>query len=211
MKKLFALLLLPSLAFAGKIGENYVGVSLGDFKWENTNTTQNIDMSGLAFELKANYSIYQNKGYGVDIYAEFLSANGLDGTPALVEVDFSKFDALVRPYYKVQEIVIFANLGVSSLSSDVGGIELIDKSAFIPGVGLELSVDKLTFSPYVDFVDYGDPASGIFWILPLHYQINSNIGASFKFLGSGLDDYVSSGVTQENDVTSWSLGLDYKF
>jgi len=29
MKKLFALLLLPSLAFAGKIGENYVGVELG--------------------------------------------------------------------------------------------------------------------------------------------------------------------------------------
>ena len=28
MKKLFALLLLPSIAFAGKIGENYVGVSL---------------------------------------------------------------------------------------------------------------------------------------------------------------------------------------
>jgi hypothetical protein len=29
MKKLFALLLLPSLAFAGKIGENYVGAQIG--------------------------------------------------------------------------------------------------------------------------------------------------------------------------------------
>ena len=29
MKKLFALLLLPSIAFAGKIGENYVGAGLG--------------------------------------------------------------------------------------------------------------------------------------------------------------------------------------
>ncbi len=31
MKKLFALLLLPSIAFAGNVGENYVGAELRYF------------------------------------------------------------------------------------------------------------------------------------------------------------------------------------
>ncbi|MDA0343560.1 MAG: hypothetical protein O2908_05640 [Verrucomicrobia bacterium] len=211
MKKLFALLLLPSIAFAGKIGENYVGASLGEYTWENINTSNPIDVSGLSFELRANYALHSEGNYGADLSAQFLSANGLDGTPALIEVDITKFDILLRPYYTFQDIKIFANLGLSSLSADASGLELIDENAFLPGVGLEFSIDKISFSPAVNFVDYGIPAEGMTWSLPLQYQINDSIDALFKFEGSGLDDYISSGVRQENELSTWSLGIDYKF
>ena len=211
MKKLFALLLLPSIAFAGKIGENYVGGSLGDYTWENINTSNPIDVSGLSFELRANYALHSGGSYGADLSAQFLSANGLDGSPALIEVDITKFDILLRPYYTFQDIKIFANLGLSSLSADASGLELIDENAFLPGVGLEFSIDKISFSPAVNFVDYGIPAEGMTWSLPLQYQINDSIDALFKFEGSGLDDYISSGVRQENELSTWSLGIDYKF
>lgn len=211
MKKLFALLLLPSIAFAGKIGENSVGASLGEYTWENINTSNPIDVSGLSFELRANYALHSEGNYGADLSAQFLSANGLDGTPALIEVDITKFDILLRPYYTFQDIKIFANLGLSSLSADASGLELIDENAFLPGVGLEFSIDKISFSPAVNFVDYGIPAEGMTWSLPLQYQINDSIDALFKFEGSGLDDYISSGVRQENELSTWSLGIDYKF
>ena len=211
MKKLFALLLLPSIAFAGKIGENYVGASLGEYTWENINTSNPIDVSGLSFEFRANYALHSEGNYGADLSAQFLSANGLDGTPALIEVDITKFDILLRPYYTFQDIKIFANLGLSSLSADASGLELIDENAFLPGVGLEFSIDKISFSPAVNFVDYGIPAEGMTWSLPLQYQINDSIDALFKFEGSGLDDYISSGVRQENELSTWSLGIDYKF
>ena len=211
MKKLFALLLLPSIAFAGKIGENYVGASLGDYTWENESSSNPIDVSGLSFELRANYALHSGASYGADLSAQFLSANGLDGSPALIEVDITKFDILLRPYYTFQDIKIFANLGLSSLSADASGLELIDENAFLPGVGLEFSIDKISFSPAVNFVDYGIPAEGMTWSLPLQYQINDSIDALFKFEGSGLDDYISSGVRQENELSTWSLGIDYKF
>jgi hypothetical protein len=211
MKKLFALLLLPSIAFAGKIGENYVGASLGDYTWENESSSNPIDVSGLSFELRANYALHSGGSYGADLSAQFLSANGLDGSPALIEVDITKFDILLRPYYRLQEIKLFANLGLSSLSADMNGIELIDENAFLPGIGLEFSIDKITFSPAINFVDYGIPAKGATWSLPLQYQINDSIDALFKFEGSGLDDYISSGVRQENELSTWSLGIDYKF
>ena len=211
MKKLFALLLLPSIAFAGKIGENYVGVSLGDYTWENINTSTPIEVSGLSFELRANYALHSGGSYGADLSAQFLSANGLDGTPALIEVDVTKFDILVRPFYTLQDIKLFANLGLSSLSSDMNGIELIDENAFLAGVGFEFSIDKITFSPAVNFVDYGIPAEGMTWSLPLQYQVNDSIDALFKYEGSNLDDFISSGVRQENELSTWSLGIDYRF
>ena len=211
MKKLFAFLLLPSLAFAGKIGENYVGASLGDYTWENINTSNPIDVSGLSFEIRGNYALHSGVSYGADLSLQFLSANGLDGTPAIIDVDITKFDILLRPYYTFQDIKLFANLGLSSLSADMNGVELIDDSAFLPGVGFEFSIDKITFSPAVNFVDYGIPAEGMTWSLPLQYQINDSIDALFKYEGSNLDDYISSGVRQENELSTWSLGIDYKF
>ena len=93
----------------------------------------------------------------------------------------------------------------------MNGVELIDDSAFLPGVGFEFSIDKITFSPAVNFVDYGIPAEGMTWSLPLQYQINDSIDALFKYEGSNLDDYISSGVRQENELSTWSLGIDYKF
>ena len=211
MKKLLALLLLPSLAFAGNIGENYVGASLGDYTWENINTSNPIDVSGLSFEIRGNYALHSGVSYVADLSLQFLSANGLDGTPAIIDVDITKFDILLRPYYTFQDIKLFANLGLSSLSADMNGVELIDDSAFLPGVGFEFSIDKITFSPAVNFVDYGIPAEGMTWSLPLQYQINDSIDALFKYEGSNLDDYISSGVRQENELSTWSLGIDYKF
>ena len=114
MKKLFALLLLPSIAFAGKIGENYVGVELGSssigFAYsDNDPTSVAIDSSGFSWEISANYNIYKpNAGkYGADLYLSYYNTTTSKGDRAQLwglndkkgNVSGSNGDAGQRTYF----------------------------------------------------------------------------------------------------------------
>jgi hypothetical protein len=60
MKKLFALLLLPSLAFAGNIGKNYVGAKLGATNFGVDISGVDVELDGFSFRLGGNYKIYSH-------------------------------------------------------------------------------------------------------------------------------------------------------
>ncbi len=81
MKKILSLLLLPRLVFAGKIGENYVGVELGstnfDFKYSDPTHSVATDANGFSWSISGNYNLYQpnTAQYGVDLGLTYLNGS----------------------------------------------------------------------------------------------------------------------------------------
>jgi opacity protein-like surface antigen len=213
MRKLFALLLLPSIAFAGKIGENYVGAKLGSTNAGISVAGVDVEWDGFSFKLNGNYNTYNKDSYGIDLNLDFVSGSGLDG-PLNTSGDVTKFEALLRPHMTLSEIKIFANLGVS-----VADLELkvspntysVDESSFSPGLGFELSFNELTFTPSVDWVDYDTTAEGVFINLPISYEYNDKVSITFEYEVASFDDVTISGTKYEYIFDSLMIGLDYKF
>ena len=134
MKKLFALLLLPSLAFAGKIGENYVGAKIGQGATGLEISGIDVDWDGFAFKLNGDYNLYSAVNYGSDLNIDFISGSSLDG-PLGTDADLSKFEAILRPYIKFSDLIFFANLGVVSTDIEIKTddyVGKVDKSKFLP-------------------------------------------------------------------------------
>ena len=109
MKKLFALLLLPSLAFAGNIGKNYVGASVGYMSSNFEVASVDFDFDGFAFGLGGNFNaVPLSSSYGADISISFAQGSGLEGnsnvTNALganVEIDSTSMVLAFRPFTKL--------------------------------------------------------------------------------------------------------------
>jgi len=114
----------------------------------------------------------------------------------------------------LSDIKIFANLGVS-----VADLELkiapntysVDESSFLPGLGFELSFEKLTLTPTVDWVDYDSTAEGVFINLPVSYEYNDKVSITFEYEVASFDDFTISGTKCEYIFDSLMIGLDYKF
>jgi len=213
MKKLLALLLLPSIAFAGKIGENYVGAKLGAANAGISVDGVDAEWDGFAFKLNGNYNAYNQDTYGVDLNLDFISGSSLDG-PLNTSGDLTKFEALFRPHMTLSEIKIFANLGVSVADFELKSASdtiTLDESSFLPGLGFELSFDKLTLTPTVDWVDYDSTAEGVFINLPVSYEYNDKVSITFEYEVASFDDVTISGTKYEYIFDSLMIGLDYKF
>lgn len=226
MKKLFALLLLPSLAFAGKIGEKYIGAAIGianvgfDGIYAPAYPTKEWD--GFSFEIFGNLPIVEENTYGIDLYGSFLSGSSLEG-PDNSKADMHFLKGLARTYLKINEFSIFANLGFSSGTWKIDGVEQVDDSTFSPGIGFETSIDKFTISPSIDRVNFGsgtviapgtvwEPGDGIIYTIPLSYQLNDKISLKIKYeLGDFSEFIESDGTKNEAIYDSLMFGIDYKF
>ena len=110
MKKLLALLILPSVAFAGKIGENYLGLELGstnfDFGASWGTGSVSGDANGFSFGIGGNYNLYEKEdaNYGVDLSIAFHNGSGdekvndTDGDAWNIDSELSIFTVGLRPH-----------------------------------------------------------------------------------------------------------------
>ena len=221
MKKLFALLLLPSIAFAGKIGENYVGVELGstniDFAYsDNDPTNAATDANGFSWEISGNYNLYQPAAekYGADLMLSYFSASGDDSAKDngnqtwKTDTDVSIFKVALRPHYDIGGFKIFVDLGllhqdyemdvINSGTAKVSG----DSSEFLYGAGFELSSGNFVLTPSVSWAETpslktsgGDTYNGndtLTFSIPVSYSYSENIDITVSFSAINNDDFVHS-------------------
>jgi len=221
MKKLFALILLPSLAFAGKIGENYVGAQIGFADVGANFAGVKTTWDGFAFELAGNMAVVSQESYGLDLHASLFVGPGLEG-PFNSESDVTFFNGLVRPYLQLGSTKIFANIAFSNANWEVDGVEELDETEFSPGLGLEFSLNQLTFAPSFDYVNYGDGTplgNGVTWedgkaliyTIPVSYQYSDKVGITFKYEIADFEELSFNGLKYGYLYDSLMFGLDYKF
>lgn len=237
MKKLFALLLLPSLAFAGKIGENYVGVELGatsiDFKRIDAGGAVSTDANGFSWEISGNYNLYQPgaENYGLDLLLSYANGSGDDsGTHTGTNVtwtsdsDISLFSVALRPHYDLGGFKIFADLGLfhQDIEIDVKNPDTTkvsgDSSEFIYGGGFELTSGKFAISPSFSWTESpslktsgGDTYNGndtMTFSIPVSYSYSNNIDITASFSAVNNDDFINASTSAEKVVSeSTSWGI----
>lgn len=193
--------------FGSNIGSTSFGFGFGDLNFENDtlgSKTTIIDTN--IWSLHGSFNGLDSQDRGFDIVMDFYyGSNGEENT-------ISKFDASFRPYLRLGEIVLFAKIGASRIHVVLDDEKFYSERSFIPSVGAQFSLGKLKFTPSLDYVDYDMRAKGIMYSLPLAYSITDYFFLKFEYLGSFLDDYNNGGlVFQENELNSWTLGLDLLF
>ena len=220
MKKLFALLLLPSIAFAGKIGENYVGAQIGFADVGANLAGVKTTWDGFGYELKGNLAISNQESYGIDLHASFLHGPSLEG-PVNSESDISFFNGVARPYVKFNNFILFANLGFSAASWEIDGSKALDETEFSPGLGLQAQFDKVTITPSFDYVNYGEDTiigntvwedgKALIYTIPVSYQYSDKVDFTFKYEIADFEELSINGLKYGYLYDSLMFGLDYKF
>jgi hypothetical protein len=221
MKKFFALLLLPSIAFAGKIGENYVSAQVGfaDVGFEVLDTEFTWD--GFAFELAGNVALVTEESYGLDLHLSLLHAPSLEG-PGSSETDVTFLNGLARPYIHLGSSKIFANLAFSKASWELNGESQLDDTEFSPGLGIEFSSDKLTIAPSIDYVNYGEgiplgngdtweDGRALIYTIPVSFQYSEKVDVTFKYEIADFEELSLNGLNNGYIYDSFMFGIDYKF
>jgi hypothetical protein len=233
MKKLFALLLLPSIAFAGKIGENYVGVELGstnfDFKYTETAGSVSTDANGFSWEISGNYNLYDpsSEKYGLDIMLSYYNGSGDDtgvptsgsSTPWTTDTELSIFTAILRPHYDLGGFKVFLDLGLfhqdieidikhSSTDKATG-----DSTEFVYGAGFELDLgDKFSIQPSISWTESPNVNSSsnsfkgndtVTFSIPVSYSYSENIDITASFGAVNNDDFIHT-TTSTTKVTTES-------
>ena len=141
---------------AQKIGENHLGAGIGfgevDFTLSGSATeagktvisgSDSIKPSGFSYALTGNYNIYEDaeKNYGVDIPFLYIGSPGMDETidGNKLEIEVNTFQLMARPYYMMDKLSLYLNLGFSYYSVDTSVEELGkgDVTAFSYGLGFE--------------------------------------------------------------------------
>ena len=240
MKKLFALLLLPSIAFAGKIGENYVGVELGSTNFDFgvvDDYTVKTDANGFSWAISGNYNLHNagTEKYGLDLGVSYFNGSGddqsldSDNDPWTTDTELSVFSLILRPYYDFGSFKIFADLGLFNQDIEIdikhSSTDKLsgDSTDFIYGVGFELDLsDKFSIQPSVSWSDSPSPKTNdgtdhvgkdsLTYSIPVSYSYSDNIDITASFSAINNDEFVSSGNTKvTSESTSWGLGINYKF
>ena len=236
MKKLFALLLLPSLAFAGKIGENYVGVELGstnfDFKYSETGGSVSTDANGFSWEISGNYNLYDpnSQNYGLDLWLSYSNGSGDDsGVPTnnsatwTTDTELSLFSVCLRPHYDLGGFKIFADLGLINkdfemdIKHDSTDKATSDSTEFLYGAGFEICSGNFAISPRISWTDSPNIKSTsntyngkdtVAYSIPVSYSYSEKIDITASFSAINNDDFVHS-TTSTSKVTleSTSWGI----
>ena len=225
MEKIFALLLLPTLAFAGKIGENYVGVELGstniDFSYSSTTNFVATDGNGFSWEISGNYNLYQPSAsdYGVDLFLSYLSANSDDSANDrdndrwTTDTDVSVLNVGFRPYYDFGGFKLFADLGLFRQDIDIdlttpNAVNVNgDSSEFAYGLGFEFFSGKFSIAPSISWSEtptlkasINETFNGkdmVTYSIPVSYSYSDNIDITASFSAINNDDFVHSTTSTE--------------
>jgi opacity protein-like surface antigen len=240
---------------AQKIGENHLGAGIGfgevDFTLSGSikeagatiiEGSESIKPSGFSYALTGNYNIYEDAemNYGVDIPFLYIGSPGMDESVDgdKFEVEVNTFQLMARPYYKMDKLSLYLNLGLSYYSVDTSIEELGkgDVTAFSYGLGFEYDfTESLRFSPSVYFSEAKLPSivlpstTALFdlfgdvdlmnVVLPFHYSLSDSIDLTLSYILSDVDNGKVSGsvegvtgdITLGSSVSYWLLGASMKF
>jgi hypothetical protein len=229
MKKLFALLLLPSIAFAGNIGKNYVGAGVGYISSNFEIASVDFDFDGFAYGLAANFNaIPLSSSYGADISISFAQGSGLEGNSnvtnafgANVEIDSTSMVLALRPFTKLGGNIVFADIAYSYGKSelDVAGVKTADSdSALALGVGTEIDLNNITCTPSLTWIFNDNEAASnvdlseaISLSLPFDYHYNEKLDVSFSYSHLFYDSFTFEGASIKPSGDAFSLGVKYKY
>jgi len=194
------------------VGETSLGIEFGEASFKHKvlgNSSFDWEVEGTVWELGANFNIKDSSDYGLDLALDFYY-----GEPDSDEVQatLSKFDFALRPFMKFNGLILFAEVGYSRFHSEVDEEDFFSGRSVVPTVGAQFSSNNVTFSPSVDYVDYGLQAEGFIFSLPLHYSLNENFDVFIRYSRTAFDDYTHDDfIYQENDFQTVSFGFDLRF
>jgi hypothetical protein len=194
------------------VGETSLGIEFGEASFEHKvlgRSDLDWEVDGTVWELGANFNIKDNANYGMDLALDFYYG---EPDSDQVKASLSKFDFALRPFMKLNGVILFAELGFSRFHTEIDDEEFFSGRSVVPALGGQFSADKLTFSPSVDYVDYGLQAEGFIFNLPLHYSLNDNFDIFFRYSRTAFDDYTHDDfIYQENAYETFSIGFDLRF
>jgi opacity protein-like surface antigen len=229
MKKLFALLLLPSLAFAGKIGENYIGIGTYHQTYSyDVRTNPNIgswdaEFDGFGFSIGGNLNLSQldDKKWGADLSlgysqadlspnseaVDFLTTFGVSSTEANSDIKVKSFGLNLIPYTKLGDGILFASLGF-------GRAETNDdkESGLVLGAGYEISSGKFTITPTFSHISLDTPQSDqMTFGVKTNYKLSHNLNLLLGYSHTDADNLIDDGLTIDPSANTFSAGLSYNF
>ena len=203
---LIASTFLTLTSFGSKLGDSTVGIGIGQLEFE----VAGLKFDDISFDINVNNAFIKTDEFGLDYNLNLLRGK-LDG-PSSTELSVTKYNFLVKPYYNLDSLSFFVSLGLSGLSSGIEGEDVLNKNSFIYGVGTQFDLGKLTFTPSIDFPNYGIPGEGFIYNLPLTYSLTNSIDTSINYEYYDFDSFTNSlGNADKVKASYLSIGVGYKF
>jgi hypothetical protein len=183
----------------------------------------------LAYSLGANFNaVPLSSSYGADISISFAQGSGLEGNSnvtnamgANVEIDSTSVVLALRPFTKLGGNIVFADLGYSYSKSelDVAGVKTADSdSAFALGVGSEIELNNITFTPALTWIFNDNEAASnvdlseaISLSLPFDYHYSEKLDISFSYSHLFYDSFSFGGTSIKPSGDTFTLGVKYKY
>ena len=228
MKKIILLCLFVSsiTCFGAKIGTNSIGFGLGMLEYgadvTEAGVNTEIEFDGFAFSIGGNLNILplENSSFGLDTSFSFVHGTEL-GPHAGLEADVTSLSLLLRPYTKLGDALLFADLGIGYTEIEVygTGTGYGEDTAFAAGFGAEFEISKLILQPALTWVFVGDDTYSTGYDLseqlqlsiPVSFPINEKVDLTFNYNHTFAEKYTFGTTTIEPYIQFFSLGLDYNY
>ena len=183
----------------------------------------------LAYSLGANFNaVPLSSSYGADISISFAQGSGLEGNSnvtnamgANVEIDSTSVVLALRPFTKLGGNIVFTDLGYSYSKSelDVAGVKTADSdSAFALGVGTEIELNNITFTPALTWIfndnedaSNVDLSEAISLSLPFDYHYSEKLDISFSYSHLFYDSFSFGDASIKPSGDTFTLGVKYKY
>ena len=240
MKKLFALLLLPSLAFAGKIGENYIGIGSGfitqslDIRTTPNNFSWDAEYDGWAFSIGGNFNLAapaNDRNWGTDVSLSFATADLEPNTDAInyvstintalgisnstnnpqKDLEITSFSGTLTPFILLGDGKLFASVGFGRTEMDDS-----KETGLLLGGGYQATFDKLTLTPSIAHVSLDNDLSDSFsYGIDISYELTKTLDLILGYSHSESDkiSYAVNNETVNIDPSSdtFTFGITYNF
>lgn len=232
MKKLFTLLLLPPLAFAGKIGENYVGFGSGhitqsfEVRTSPNNISWDAEYDGWAFSFGGNFNLSapdKNKQWGADVLLSFSSADlepnadavdyltAIQSTNPSRDLEVTSLSGALRPFMTLGEGKLFGSFGFGRVENDDS-----KETGLLLGAGYEATFDKITITPSISHTSLDDDLTDtLSFGVSANYELTEKLDFVFGYSHTITDDvsFIYSGETVNIEPSSdtFAFGLTYNF
>ena len=240
MKKLFALLLLPSIAFAGKIGENYVGVGSGfikqslDIRTTPSNLSWDSEYDGWAFSFGVNFNLAapsNERSWGTDVSFSYTTADLEPNSEAInyvtavnaalgipnsnnnpqKDLEVTSFTGTLTPFVMLGDGKLFASLGFGRSEMDDS-----KETGLLLGAGYQATFDKLTLTPSITHTSLDNDLSDSFsYGIEISYELTKTLDLILGYSHSESDkiSYKINNETVNIDPSAdvLAFGITYNF